>query len=178
MIMMESEISSVGLESRISKDDYSTYQKIRDIITKTDFPASSRKTDINVGRHPSFSMDPIMNNFVGILNRHWCNMFYVLMVSWVDLDDDKLPFCSPKWKLYGWRMMTTKEKKQKPVIHCMASVSTACLLWINPENIGMKQSEMLKAAITALCPQGDSAARANLTFFIDRGYLEIEEKSE
>ena len=103
--MMESKIS------RISKDDYSTYQKIRDIITKTDFPASSRKTDINVGRHPSFSMDPIMNNFVGILNRHWCNMFYVLMVSWVDLDDDKLPFCSPKWKLYGWRMMTTIEKK-------------------------------------------------------------------
>ena len=55
----------------------------------------------------------------------------------------------------------------------MASVSTACLLWINPENIGMKQSEMLKAAITALCPQGDAAARANLTFFINRGYLEI-----
>ena len=55
----------------------------------------------------------------------------------------------------------------------MASVSTACLLWINPENIGMKQSEMLKAAITALFPQGDAAARANLTFFIDHGYLEI-----
>ena len=66
--MMESEISSVGLERRISKDDYSTYQKIRDIITKADVPASSRKTDINVARHPSYSMDPIVKELVDILN--------------------------------------------------------------------------------------------------------------
>ena len=32
---------------------------------------------------------------------------------------------------------------------------------------------MLKNAISSLCPQENSALRANLTFFIDRGYLEI-----
>ena len=37
----------------------------------------------------------------------------------------------------------------------------------------MKQSEMLKNAISSLCPQGNAELRANLTFFIDRGYLEI-----
>ena len=70
-------------------------------------------------------------------------------------------------------MITTKDKKMKPVYHCMASVSTSCLIWIYPETIGMKQCEMMKDAITALCPHGNAALRANLVFFIDRGYLEI-----
>ena len=69
--------------------------------------------------------------------------------------------------------MTTKDKKQKPVFQCMASVSIACLLWIHSENIGMRQSEMLKDAITAICTQGNAPLRANLTFFIDRAYLEL-----
>ena len=166
--MMESEISSLGLERKISKDDFKTYQKIRDIITKADIPASSRKVDLNIARHPSFSMDPILLDFIGVLNKHWCNMFYVSMITWVDLDDEKLPFGSPTWKDYGYRMMTTKDKKQKPVYHCMASVSTSCLIWIHPKKIGMKQSEMLKEAIISLCPQGQQALQANLTFFIDR----------
>ena len=37
----------------------------------------------------------------------------------------------------------------------------------------MKQCEMLKDVITALCSQGNAALRANLTFFIACGYLEI-----
>ena len=173
IIMMQSEISSNGLMGKISKDDFHIYKKIRDIITKADLPASSRKVDTNIARLPAFSMDPIVINFIGILNRHWCTLFYVPTVTWVDLDDEKLPFSSKSWKSYGYRMMTTKEKKQKPVYHCMASVSTACLIWIHPEKIGMKQSEMLKEAITSLCPHGKAALRSNITFFIDRGYLEI-----
>ena len=86
------------------------------------------------------------------------------MITWVDLDDEKIPCCSPTWKQYGYRMITTNDKKQKPVYHCMESVSTSCLIWIHPEKIGMKQCEMMKDAITALCPQGNAALRANLTF--------------
>ena len=171
--MMECEISSSGLEDKISKDDYKTYCKIREIVTKADVPASSRNSGVNIARHPSFSMDPILVDFIGVLNRHWCHIFYMSMTTWVDLDDKKLPYGSPQWKKYDYRMMTTKDKKQKPVFHRMASVSTACLIWINPENIGMRQCEMLKEAITSICPQGNPAIRANLTFFIDRGYLEI-----
>ena len=171
--MMECEISSSGLKSKISKDDFRTYCKIREIVTKADVPASSRKVDVNVARQPSFSIDPIVVDFIGVLNRHWCHIFFVSMVTWVDLDDEKLPFGSPRWKEYGYRMMTTKDKKQKPVFHCMASVSTACLLWLHPENIGMRQCDMLKETIQSICPQGNTAMRASLTFFIDRGYLEI-----
>ena len=68
IIMMESEISSIGLEKKISKDDFQIYKKIRNIITKADLPASSRKVDINTKRHPSFSMDPLLLNFIGVLN--------------------------------------------------------------------------------------------------------------
>ena len=86
------------------------------------------------------------------------------MITWVDLDDKKIPCCSPTWKQYGYRMITTKDEKMKPVYHCMASVSTSCLIWIYPETIGMKQCEMLKDAITSLCAQGNAGLRANLTF--------------
>ena len=157
LIMMECEISSNGLERKISKNEYKTYSKVRNIITKVDVPASSRKVDVNTARHPSFTMDPIVLNFISVLNRHWCTMFFISMVTWVDLNDEKLPFGSPKWKDYGYRMMTTKDKKQKPVFHCMASMSTACLLWIHLENIGTRQSEMLKDAITAICSQYNAA---------------------
>ena len=66
--MIESEILSIGLEKKISKDDFQVYKKIRDIITKADLPASSRKVDINTKRHPSFPMDPLLLNFIGVLN--------------------------------------------------------------------------------------------------------------
>ena len=107
--MMESEISPVGLERKIGKDDFHTYQIIRDIITIANVPASSRKVDVNIARHPSFTMDHIVVDLIGVLNRHWCKMFYVSFVNWVDLDDVKLMYGSPKWKLYGCRMMTTKK---------------------------------------------------------------------
>ena len=99
--------------TKISKDDFHAYKKIRDIITKADLPASSRKVETNIARRPAFSMDPIILSFIGVLNRHWCTLFYVPTVTWVDLDNKKLPFSSPSWKSYGYRMMTTKEKKNK-----------------------------------------------------------------
>ena len=78
IIMMECEISSNGLERKLSKDEYKMYSKIREIITKADQPASSRKVDINITRHASFSMDPILLDFLPILNKHWCHLFFCL----------------------------------------------------------------------------------------------------
>ena len=63
-----------------------------------------------------------------------------------------------------------KGEKQKPVVHCMASVSTSCLIWLHPERIDMGQCDMLKDTVTALCPQRNASIRK---FFIDHSYLNI-----
>lgn len=40
-------------------------------------------------------------------------MFYVFMVSWVELDDDKLPFCSPKMEVVWTENDDHKRKKNR-----------------------------------------------------------------
>ena len=123
--MMTLELSAVSLERKIVKYDFNTFKRVRDIITRADMPASNRKSGVGVAQIPSFSIDPIVSDFVGTINRLWSSIFFSPGVSWVDLDDDKLWYSSPNRKHYGFRMITTQDQKQKPGVHCMASVGAA-----------------------------------------------------
>ena len=55
----------------------------------------------------------------------------------------------------------------------MAYVSTGFILWIYPEHIGIGQNDMFRSAVDTLSPLGNESLHANLTCFINIGYLEI-----
>ena len=127
--MMSLELSAVSLRQKVSENEYNTYMKIKEMMSIADKPASSRKSEIGVASLPPFSFDPIIDDLVLSLNRLWSRQFFAPGCTWVDIDDDKIPHCSKKWKLHGWRTQPTKDKKLKPVIHLMASVSTGWIIW-------------------------------------------------
>ena len=93
--------------------------------------------------------------------------------TWVDIYDDTIPHCSGKWKLHGWRTQPTKDKKLKPVIHLMASVSTGWIIWLSPQKMVFRLSDMLKNTIDTVLLSGQVAMILQLVLFLDRGYLEI-----
>ena len=72
----------------------------------------------------AFLFDPIMEKSIRACGQEWTKMFFVPGTSWVDIDDDKVPNCSQKWKEYDMRTVPTKDKKLKPVFHVMATVGT------------------------------------------------------
>ena len=103
IIMMSLELSAVSLRQKVSENEYSTYIKMKEIMSNADKPASSRKSEIRVAALPPFSFDPIIDDLILSLNRLWIRQFFAPGCSWVDIDDDKIPHCSGKWKLHGWR---------------------------------------------------------------------------
>ena len=116
-----------------------------------------------------------MNEAVTILNRHFTNLNFVVGVSWVDLDDDKIPHCSPRFKEYGMRMTPTKDKKLKPVFHLAATVGSGSgmICWLHPDTLNLKMSDLLRSTIRHLLPLHQPGMRALHAFFINRGYTEL-----
>ena len=102
-------------------------------------------------------------------------------VTNVDMVDDKINNTLSTWKLYGIqthpkedkKMKPTNDKKMKPDIHTVASIETGMIWALKPETIGMKLGEILKELIQSVLPSDQPTLRAQLSFFIDQGYLEI-----
>ncbi|EJK70714.1 hypothetical protein THAOC_07905, partial [Thalassiosira oceanica] len=65
----------------------------------------------------------------------------------------------------------TKDKKLKPVIHITATTGSGHICHLTPDKLGLKLADMLKTTIEVLCP--NEQLRQELTFFIDRGYMEL-----
>ena len=59
---MSLDLSSQSLKNKVSKNEYGTYSKIKDIMAKADRPASMRKSNIGVATNPPFSFDPIVDH--------------------------------------------------------------------------------------------------------------------
>ena len=76
--------------------------KIKEILSNTDKPASSRKSDICVPAHPPFGCDTIIHDLVLALNYLWSRYCFTPGYTWVDIDNHKIPYCSETWRLYGW----------------------------------------------------------------------------
>ena len=70
------------------------------------------------------TIDRLVQEAVRVVNKEWVKLFFVLGVSWMDIDDDKLNFCSQLWKKYGFKMTPTKDKKLNPVIHIAATIGS------------------------------------------------------
>jgi len=153
-------------------DTVAKYDKVRKAVSLADLPASKKSKDNTVGAgHVAKTMDPLLVEAVEVLNKEWVGIFFVIGVSWLDIDDDKLNFCSNLWKAYGFKMTPTKDKKLKPVIHITATTGSGHICHLTPDKLGLKLADMLKTTIEVLCP--NEQLRQELTFFIDRGYMEL-----
>ena len=166
----ESELRDFGVGVHI----FNQYKVVRQALTKSDQPASSRKVIDGAAQLPACSFDPIIQDAIDALNKHLTWLFFVRGNSWADVDDDKIPNCSPLFKEYGMKMTPTKDKKLKPVFHVMAVIGAGYITYVTPDLVGLKLSEMLKKAIEHVSPNDQKALRATMALFIiDRGYLEL-----
>ena len=103
-------ISASGMRQYgVSDNTYLRYQSVRNVMTRTDRPASARRVVHGGAQIPAFSFDPIMKEAICACGQEWTKMFFVPGTSWVDIDDDKVPNCSQKWKEYGMRTVPTKD---------------------------------------------------------------------
>ena len=92
-------------------------------------------------------------------------MFLVPGVLWVDIDDDKLPDSSSRWKLYGLRMTPTKDNKLEPIAHVMATIGSGNICWMFPDKLPLKLVDISKPVITHILPSRQESQRALLDFF-------------
>ena len=154
--------------------EFEIYERFRKAMAFADKPAYKRPPlSESAGSLPAFTFDPIMKDVKEILNREWSRMFFVYQHSWLSIDDDKLPYCSKKWKEYGLQMTPTKDKKLKPVIHTAACVGTGFIVAIYPHTIGSNLCSMMTEMVNTMDPSRNDAIRSQITIFIDRGYLQL-----
>ena len=117
-----------------------------------DRPPSTRTSVFGVSKLPPFSFDPIIDDVISSINKLWVNLFFAPGVTWVDIDDNKIPKTSPLWKKYGWRQVPTKDMKLKPVFHLMTSVACGFIVWMYPNKTITKLNVMLREAVNAVVP--------------------------
>ena len=107
------------------------------------------------------------------LNQEWKKMGFVAKVTWVDVDDDKLPNSSKTWIHYGMRMTPTKDKKLKPVVHVACAVGTGFIVSLIPDTHDLTLADMMNQVITTLSEGQTASSKALMCFLLDRGYLQL-----
>ncbi|GBG25957.1 Hypothetical Protein FCC1311_021772 [Hondaea fermentalgiana] len=129
-----------------------------------------------------YGVNRLIFNMEADARAYWTEIFFVKGESWVDLDDDKQPFSSLRWEEFGYRIIPTKTKKKKPVIHLVASVTTGLILqgWVETHRTSVHDTVV--RAINLLLQDGpqviEPGLAEKLTLFIDRGYLSLAREQE
>ena len=139
----------------VSEASLAGFNRVRKAMTKADRPASRRpppNPQVRAAWLPSFTFDPITHQAIMVCNTHWILIHFLLGVTWLDCDDDKLGHSAQLFKEHGMRMTPTKDKKLKPVIHVFANVGSGDMCCIFPDRIKMKLGEMMQTAINMLFP--------------------------
>ncbi|KAK1733201.1 hypothetical protein QTG54_016058 [Skeletonema marinoi] len=121
-----SDLTSFG----VTADQFKRYKRVHAAMKAADMPASKRHAnevartnndDLVPAGPAAETFDPIMEEVIEAINNEWAKNFFVLGESWIDVDDDKLNNCSPKFQAYGLKRTPTKDKKLKPVNHVAAT---------------------------------------------------------
>ncbi len=105
---------------------------MRAALTKADQPASNWKVS-NGAQLPADTFDPTIQYSIDSLNKHLTLLLFISGVRWANIDNDKIPNCSPLWKMYGMKMTPTKDKKLKPVIHVMVLIGDGYVSYVTPD---------------------------------------------
>ena len=142
-------------------------------MSRADKPTSSQKVSVGVGGNPQFSFNPIIDKLVSAVNKCWTQLFFTPNYTRADLDDDKLPNTSQKWRMYDQRTKLSQDKKLKPVINVIVNVVLGFIMWIRPKKLSTKNHEMLKNAILFMTFFGNTSTRGAFVLFMDHGYIGI-----
>jgi len=101
-----SELATYG----ITHEQLKRYKRVHKAMKAADMPAAkrhaqkvkrSKKNDPTFAGPAAETFDPIMEEVVKAINLEWAKNFFVPGESWIDIDDDKLNNCSPKFQAYG-----------------------------------------------------------------------------
>lgn len=168
--------SSELLAFDMTQETVDSYRRVRSAMTNADRPASDRPIFHNSAGPDPDDIDPIMTEVIESMNKEWRDIYFVSGVSSMDIDDDKLPYCSKKWTDCGFKRTPTKDKKLKPVCHITCTTGSGYIVNICPDTILLRLGEMLRKTIIDLIPQKEM--RPMHAFFIDRGYLELAKEQE
>ena len=131
----------------MTSEQIESYEKVRKAMNAADKPSSTKQHNTAGATPVANTIDPLVKEAVRVVNKEWVKLFFVLGVSWMDIDDDKLNFCSQLWKKYGFKMTPTKDKKLKPVIHIAATIGSGHICHLTPDELNLKLGEMLKKTI-------------------------------
>jgi hypothetical protein len=156
-----------------------SYKRVRHAMYNADKPMHKRpvRRDSPVGGYnAAIAVPDEIREVQRVCSEHWSRMFFLGNVSWVDLDDDKLPNTAKIWDAYGIKRIPTKDNKLKPVVHVVASVSTGLILSGDLEESTSSVSAIVEhAALRLLKARYRSdvvmSDAADLVFFIDREYI-------
>ena len=100
-------------------------------MTQADRPASRRpppNPHVRAAWLPSFTFDPIIYQAIMVCNAHWILIHFLLGVTWLDCDDDKLGHSMNK-SLNHRRIISNTKKKDKN--GDMRTVRIRCVLCCN-----------------------------------------------
>lgn len=169
-----------GIHGVISPNDLVMHKKILESMKKVDQPNSSVTLEDNSQHNSPYSISPILMPWEHACALHWSSLFFVSGESWIDIDDDKLPFSAKRsFESYGIRMVPVRRGGTAPVVHLASSTSTGLILGGYIEEFELKPHHIIKRIICNLfsqcieITQASVEARRKLLVFIDRGYLQL-----
>ena len=93
--MSSLELSQKSLKNKVSQNEYGVYELVKNTMFRADNPPSTRTSVFGVSKLPPFSFDPIIDDVISSINKLWVNLFFDPGVTWVDIDDNKIPKTSP-----------------------------------------------------------------------------------
>jgi hypothetical protein len=161
----------------LSPIDVQEHEKVRGFIKKADIPYSNQPA-VGEGFNAPFTVDPFLIVLQDNCNKHWKSLFFIPGTTCVDLDDDKLPLGSVLWELYGIKLIPTKTRKKKPVVHLVGSIGTGFLISMSLELIDFSLSESIGKTVENLVGNKTSATAQKMIIFIDRGYLQLAKEQD
>ena len=76
LIMMSLELSSRSLQTKVSQNEFSVYESVRNAMFRADKPPSTRKTVFGVAKLPPFTFNPIVDDVISSINKLWMKLFF------------------------------------------------------------------------------------------------------
>lgn len=158
------------------------HTKVKAAVARNSKPPSQRIR--RIGYNAPYTPDDNLREMEKLATKHWAKLFFVDEITWLALDDDKLPFSSPKFTAFGIRILSSRKTQKKHcVFHITASVATCFLIGGKLETLQSTTSKIVEGLICEAFNVGSleevpQSKLQRLAVVIDRGYIALGKKQE